>query len=83
MKVRLLAPWTDKDNNPHAPNAVIDVDDETAITLMNAGKASDEAASQKALKDAQEGGSYDSLTTRASTPAAADKPAPTEKPKAS
>ena len=39
-KVRALAPLTDKDGEPIAQGAVVDVDDETATVWRGAGKVS-------------------------------------------
>ena len=54
-KVRLLAPWTDKNGNPYAPGGVADVDDETFAELRADGKASSVEDEEKAAEAAKTG----------------------------
>lgn len=74
-KVRMIAPGADKDGNPLAVGAVVDVDDDTAAAFKADGKASlvsdEEAAEQRATE-----GVYDAKTSREPIKAPEPEPPP-------
>jgi hypothetical protein len=74
-KVRLLAPWTDENGEPHAAGAIVDVSDEQATALNNAGKASLLEEEKKLEEQAPTNAVYDARLQRPEAPPA---PAPKE-----
>lgn len=72
VKVQLLAPATDKDGNPLAAGAIVDLDDETAHDLRMDGKAA--AVPEEGVQ--RQPGVYNARTDR---PAVAETKDKTEK----
>jgi hypothetical protein len=73
--IRLLAPYTDAGGEPHAAGAVINVPNDEAVALNNAGKASLLEEEKKLEEQAPTNAVYDARLQR---PEARPVPAPQE-----